>query len=671
MIDICAAVSAGAVVTQLKQPWRRGEYAPVIRFYQGAGIPLRGMITAGAIEGGDVVLVAPGTMLIGNGEDALIKLSGSTLSNRHPTLSGATVFDVVDTFGGAPAAELVAASSVTLAGPLLSAIADSTVTALFHVLNVTRSSFVSTTEEALIQLAGSETGFTTVDVGGPSPFSTPTANAITRGRLVSVFGGSSGTAGLPGFVAPADASISLSGPVLYATRATILATADLIGVFNGGLLTSSTPTALMHLVDSTVTTGAPAAVGLPAIAGTLVNISGQGGTPGIAAALLELTGDGGLLHAENSTITTSGTVLTLSSGGQLRSATVSPLLAFGNTDVTAGTTVDHRLVTVSGGPLFGSLEIHGSLIDATTGSTLSSTGNAVGVFNGTLLDALGAAPLIALDASTLTTGTPGATEFGGALLHASGMGGAGDTQPARVNLSGALLRAGHGSTVTVHGNLVHASIGAIVNAPPAAPLVHAFDGSTLVVDANALSVSSGATVNFTNELLLMTHRLPGEEETGAASDLTVGRALVREKVVAACSRRLVILVGEEKLVPRLGTRGRLPVEVTPFALSLCERRLRRLGCQPVPCMEGSSLFVSDNGNHILDCGVEPIADAQRLELDIRAIPGVVGTGLFLGMADIVLVGDRSDFRMLEERHREDRPNGHLRETDHEPVQETA
>jgi N-dimethylarginine dimethylaminohydrolase len=59
----------GAVVTQLKQQWRRGEYAPVIRFYQAAGIPLRGMITAGAIEGGDVTIVEPGTMLIGNGEE--------------------------------------------------------------------------------------------------------------------------------------------------------------------------------------------------------------------------------------------------------------------------------------------------------------------------------------------------------------------------------------------------------------------------------------------------------------------------------------------------------------------------------------------------------------------------------------------------------------------------
>jgi N-dimethylarginine dimethylaminohydrolase len=59
----------GAVVTQLKQQWRRGEYAPVIRFYQDAEIPIHRMITAGAIEGGDVTIVEPGVMLIGNGEE--------------------------------------------------------------------------------------------------------------------------------------------------------------------------------------------------------------------------------------------------------------------------------------------------------------------------------------------------------------------------------------------------------------------------------------------------------------------------------------------------------------------------------------------------------------------------------------------------------------------------
>jgi ribose 5-phosphate isomerase A len=145
----------------------------------------------------------------------------------------------------------------------------------------------------------------------------------------------------------------------------------------------------------------------------------------------------------------------------------------------------------------------------------------------------------------------------------------------------------------------------------------------------------------------------GADEVAPNLDLVkgYGRAFVREKVVAASSRRLVILVGDEKLVPRLGARGKLPVEVVPFALALCERRLGELGHRPVPYRQGDSLMVTDNGNHILDCQIGPIADAPRLELDIRSIPGVVGTGLFLGMADTVLVGDRNDFRLIEEKRR--------------------
>ena len=147
----------------------------------------------------------------------------------------------------------------------------------------------------------------------------------------------------------------------------------------------------------------------------------------------------------------------------------------------------------------------------------------------------------------------------------------------------------------------------------------------------------------------------GADEVDPKLDLIkgYGRDMVREKIVAASSRQLIILVGEEKLVPQLGTHGKLPVEVVPFALPLCERRLGELGCRPIPYFQGSSLFVTDNGNHILDCQVRPIPDAVRLERDIRAIPGVVGTGLFLGMADIVLVGDRNDFRIIAERRRGD------------------
>jgi ribose 5-phosphate isomerase A len=146
----------------------------------------------------------------------------------------------------------------------------------------------------------------------------------------------------------------------------------------------------------------------------------------------------------------------------------------------------------------------------------------------------------------------------------------------------------------------------------------------------------------------------GADEVDPGLDLIkgYGRALVREKIVAASSRRLVILVGTEKLVPRLGARGKLPVEVLPFALPLCERRLIALGGRPVRYLQRGALFVTDNGNHILDCQVEPIPDARRLDEAIRAIPGVVGTGLFLGMADTVLVGEGKDFRLIEEKRRE-------------------
>jgi ribose 5-phosphate isomerase A len=133
-----------------------------------------------------------------------------------------------------------------------------------------------------------------------------------------------------------------------------------------------------------------------------------------------------------------------------------------------------------------------------------------------------------------------------------------------------------------------------------------------------------------------------------------GRALVREKTVAASSRRLIILVGEEKLVAQLGARGRLPVEITPFALPLCERRLSQLGCQPILYHKENVPFLTDNGNYILDCRISPISDAPKLEMEIRSIPGVVGTGLFLGMADTVLVGDREHFQMIEERRRGDK-----------------
>lgn len=119
-----------------------------------------------------------------------------------------------------------------------------------------------------------------------------------------------------------------------------------------------------------------------------------------------------------------------------------------------------------------------------------------------------------------------------------------------------------------------------------------------------------------------------------------GGAHVREKIVAASSDRLVILVGVEKLVPVLGSRGKLPVEVLPFGEALCRESLRALGCEPeVRCGEDGQPIISDNGNKILDCKIAPIENPAELERAILAIPGVLGTGLFIDMADAVIIQD--------------------------------
>jgi ribose 5-phosphate isomerase A len=121
----------------------------------------------------------------------------------------------------------------------------------------------------------------------------------------------------------------------------------------------------------------------------------------------------------------------------------------------------------------------------------------------------------------------------------------------------------------------------------------------------------------------------------------LGGALVREKIVAAGSRKRVFLVGEEKLVKRLGTHGVLPVEVVPFGLSYACREIAKLGLKPHPrTKDDGDLFVSDNGNHVVDCRVKEIRNPAQLERALLAIPGVVGTGLFLGMSNIVLVAMR-------------------------------
>jgi ribose 5-phosphate isomerase A len=159
-------------------------------------------------------------------------------------------------------------------------------------------------------------------------------------------------------------------------------------------------------------------------------------------------------------------------------------------------------------------------------------------------------------------------------------------------------------------------------------------------ESEKLAASLGIPLVTLDEVPLLDVDVDGADEVDPQGNLIkgYGGALVREKIVAAASKRLVILVGPEKIVPVLGSRGRLPVEVVRFGLTVCEAALASLGCFPQLRRGADKPFVTDNGNFIVDCRIAPLDRPEELERNILAIPGVVGTGLFLNMKPTVLVG---------------------------------
>ena len=122
----------------------------------------------------------------------------------------------------------------------------------------------------------------------------------------------------------------------------------------------------------------------------------------------------------------------------------------------------------------------------------------------------------------------------------------------------------------------------------------------------------------------------------------LGGALLREKIVATASRRLVIIADDRKLVDHLGEHTPVPVEVTPFGWERTALQLGRLDGAVSPRRDrAGTLFVSDGGNLILDCAFGTIDDPEGLERRIREIVGVIESGLFTGMASLAIVASEN------------------------------
>jgi ribose 5-phosphate isomerase A len=145
--------------------------------------------------------------------------------------------------------------------------------------------------------------------------------------------------------------------------------------------------------------------------------------------------------------------------------------------------------------------------------------------------------------------------------------------------------------------------------------------------------------------------IDGADEIGQ-SDLSLikgmGGALLREKIVAVLSRRLVIIADETKLAPRLSGQVAVPVEIVPFGWESTLARLAALPCEPkVKRTPEGEPFRTDGGNLILNCKFDDLPDPGAIDRELSMIVGVVETGLFIGLATTVLIASPSGVRLLE------------------------
>jgi ribose 5-phosphate isomerase A len=152
--------------------------------------------------------------------------------------------------------------------------------------------------------------------------------------------------------------------------------------------------------------------------------------------------------------------------------------------------------------------------------------------------------------------------------------------------------------------------------------------------------------------------IDGADEVDPQLDLIKGHggALLREKIVAQLSRRVVIIVDEGKISPRLGTLSQLPVEVIPFAWRTQMTFLEGCGARPRLRERGDGQpYLTDQGNYVLDCQFDALGDPATLAAKLGARAGIVEHGLFLGLAtDVVVAGEQGIRHLTRPAAREDR-----------------
>jgi len=472
--------------------------------------------------------VMQGAQVSSTGTSAFIQLTNSTFV-INDSQSGVGFFRISDTFTGAPASELVAPASVSLAGPLLSA-TNSTITALFDIVQVQRSSLSSTSSSPLISMTGGS-----VTLGGTNPIDGQTV----FGNVMRTF--SSSTSGT---VASA-ASVSLAGPLFSMNGGTVTKNANILQVLNGATFASTTTSALISLTNGATIIGTTPSP----FSGAILNVQGFGSSNGTTPASATLGGP--LLTASGSTINmprdlflgaiNGGTVIANDptqpfvslSGGTHSVGTQAFTQLFRLTGLNTATDTDTNITSIQIAPITVGTDRPlqrsgtGAFLSLSSGATLNTN---EGLFLDTALLNASASLLDMSGGSSLTTAGDGINLNQKAKLTAIGP--VIKVNGSTLNVNGSAFRVAGGSGFTVSGDLVSVINGGTVNIPNGA-LLFASGGSVVNVTGAPLAFggTAGNTINITNNFCTsctIINTLRVETRNGATpSNITMTGTAVR------------------------------------------------------------------------------------------------------------------------------------------------
>ena len=166
-----------------------------------------------------------------------------------------------------------------------------------------------------------------------------------------------------------------------------------------------------------------------------------------------------------------------------------------------------------------------------------------------------------------------------------------------------------------------------------------------------LAVDNGISITTLNEHPKLDLTIDGADQVDPDLNLIkgMGGALTKEKIVALASKQNIIVTDETKLTKKLGTNQPVPIEVLPFAIALVESRIKKMKGNPI-LREGKGKvgpIITDNGNFIVDADFGPIDAPDKLNSELKSIPGLVETGLFINTADTVYIGTSKGVQKLE------------------------